>query len=61
MGYQRYDNALLLIHELTVKARRRVDRSGLSRRELARRLGTFVPQPYWCSIIPPTPPAAAGV
>jgi len=36
----------LLIHKLTVEARRRVNRSGLSRRELARRLGTSVPQLY---------------
>ena len=32
--------AELLIHKLTVEARRRVEQSGLSRRELARRLGT---------------------
>ena len=38
--------AELLIHKLTVEARRRVDQSGLSRRELARRLGTSVPQLY---------------
>lgn len=38
--------AELLIHKLSVEARRRVDRSGLSRRELARRLGTSVPQLY---------------
>ena len=38
--------AELLIHQLTVEARRRVDRSGLSRRELARRLSTSVPQLY---------------
>jgi hypothetical protein len=38
--------AELLIHKLTVEARRRVERSGLSRRELARRLGTSVPQLY---------------
>jgi hypothetical protein len=36
----------LLIHKLTVEARKRVDRAGLSRRELARRLGTSVPQLY---------------
>lgn len=36
----------LLIHKLTVEARRRVDGSGLSRRELARRLATSVPQLY---------------
>ena len=35
--------AELLIHKLTVEARRRAGRSGLSRRELARRLGTSVP------------------
>jgi hypothetical protein len=34
----------LLSHKLTVEALRRVDRSGLSRRELARRLRTSVPQ-----------------
>ena len=38
--------AELLVHKLTVEARRRVDRSGLSRRELARRLNTSVPQLY---------------
>jgi hypothetical protein len=38
--------AELLIHKLTVEARRRVDRAGLSRRELARRLSTSVPQLY---------------
>jgi hypothetical protein len=38
--------AELLTHRLTVEARRRVERSGLSRRELARRLGTSVPQLY---------------
>ena len=38
--------AELLIHKLTVEAQRRVERSGLSRRELARRLGTSVPQLY---------------
>jgi hypothetical protein len=38
--------AELLVHQLTVEARRRVDRSGLSRRELARRLNTSVPQLY---------------
>jgi hypothetical protein len=38
--------AELLIHKLTVEARRRADRSGLSRRELARRLSTSVPQLY---------------
>jgi hypothetical protein len=38
--------AELLIHKLTVEARRRVARCGLSRRELARRLSTSVPQVY---------------
>ena len=38
--------AELLTHQLTVEARRRVDRAGLSRRELARRLKTSVPQVY---------------
>ncbi len=38
--------AELLIHKLTVESRRRAKRSGLSRRELARRLGTSVPQLY---------------
>jgi len=38
--------AELLIHKLTVEARQRVDQSGLSRRELARRLSTSVPQLY---------------
>ena len=38
--------AEVLIHRLTVEARKRVDRSGLGRRELARRLGTSVPQLY---------------
>lgn len=36
----------LVIHKLTVEARRRADQSGLSRRELARRLSTSVPQLY---------------
>ena len=36
----------LLIYQLTVEAVKRVDDSGLSRRELARRLGTSVPQLY---------------
>jgi Cro/C1-type helix-turn-helix DNA-binding protein len=36
----------ILIHKLTVEARRRAEQSGLSRRELARRLGTSVPQLY---------------
>ena len=38
--------AEVLVHELTVEAGKRVDASGLSRRELARRLGTSVPQLY---------------
>jgi len=38
--------AELMLHKLTVEARQRVDRAGLSRRELARRLGTSVPQLY---------------
>jgi len=36
----------LLIYQLTVEAKRRVEESGLSRRELARRLKTSVPQLY---------------
>jgi hypothetical protein len=36
----------LLIYQLTVEARRRSDESGLSRRELARRLKTSAPQLY---------------
>lgn len=36
----------VLIHKLTVEAAQRVAASGLSRRELARRLGTSVPQLY---------------
>ncbi len=38
--------AELMIHELTVEAQRRAEGSGLSRRELARRLGTSVAQLY---------------
>ena len=38
--------AEILIHKLTVEALRHVDQSGFSRRELARRLGTSVPQLY---------------
>ncbi len=38
--------AELLAHKLTVEAAKRVERSGLSRRELARRLHTSVPQLY---------------
>lgn len=36
----------LLIYQLTVEAKKRVEESGLSRRELARRLRTSVPQLY---------------
>jgi hypothetical protein len=36
----------LLIYKLTVEAKQRVEASGLSRRELARRLKTSVPQLY---------------
>lgn len=36
----------LLVYKLTVEAKRRVEASGLSRRELARRLRTSVPQLY---------------
>ena len=36
----------LLVHRLTVAARARIGGSGLSRREVARRLGTSVPQLY---------------
>jgi hypothetical protein len=36
----------LLVYQLTVEARQRVEQSGLSRRELARRLKTSVPQLY---------------
>ncbi len=38
--------AELMLHKLTVEARQRVDRAGLSRGEPARRLGTSVPQLY---------------
>lgn len=38
--------AELLAHRLTVEARRRLEHAGLSRRELARRLRTSVPQIY---------------
>jgi len=38
--------AEMLTHKLTIEARRRVDASGLSRRELARRLRTSLPQIY---------------
>ena len=36
----------LLIYQLTVEAKKRVEESGLSRRELARRLKTSLPQLY---------------
>lgn len=36
----------LLIYQLTVEAKKRVEQSGLSRRELARRLKTSLPQLY---------------
>ena len=36
----------LLVYKLTVEARQRVNESGLTRRELARRLNTSVPQLY---------------
>jgi hypothetical protein len=36
----------LLLYQLTVEAKRRVEGGGLSRRELARRLKTSVPQLY---------------
>lgn len=36
----------LLLHQLTVQARKRIEQSGLSRREIARRLGTSLPQLY---------------
>ena len=36
----------LLLHQLTVQARSRIEQSGLSRREIARRLGTSLPQLY---------------
>lgn len=36
----------LLLHKLTVDARGRIDRCGLSRREIARRMGTSLPQLY---------------
>ncbi len=38
--------AELAIHRLTVEARKRAARAGISRRELARRLGTSVTQLY---------------
>lgn len=36
----------LLLHRLTVQARKRIEHSGLSRREITRRLGTSLPQLY---------------
>ena len=36
----------VLVHQLTAESLRRVDSSGLSRRELARRLKTSIPQLY---------------
>ena len=36
----------LMVHRLTVAARAHIGRSGLSRREVARRLGTSIPQLY---------------
>jgi DNA-binding TFAR19-related protein (PDSD5 family) len=36
----------LLLHQLTVQARSRIEQSALSRREIARRLGTSLPQLY---------------
>ena len=36
----------LLLYQLTVQARTRIEQSGLSRREIARRLGTSLPQLY---------------
>jgi hypothetical protein len=36
----------LLLYQLTVQARSRIESSGLSRREIARRLGTSLPQLY---------------
>jgi hypothetical protein len=38
--------AEMVLHELTVEACARLEHSGLSRRELARRLGTSLPQLY---------------
>lgn len=48
LDYNRDPNyvAAMVLHDLTVEARRRVERQGPSRRELARRLGTSVPQIY---------------
>lgn len=36
----------LMLHKLTVDARKRIEACGLSRREVARRLGTSLPQLY---------------
>jgi len=36
----------LLLHQLTVQARNRIEDCGLSRREISRRLGTSLPQLY---------------
>ncbi len=38
--------ARIVLHELSVQARQRLEASGLSRREVARRLGTSAPQVY---------------
>ena len=48
LEYNREPNHLaeLLVHKLTVEVVKRVQSSGLSRRELARRLSTSVPQLY---------------
>ena len=36
----------LLMHRLTVEARKRIERAGLSRREIVRRMNTSLPQLY---------------
>lgn len=36
----------LLMHRLTVEARKRIDQAGLSRREIVRRMNTSLPQLY---------------
>lgn len=36
----------LMLHQLTVEAGKRIEQCGLSRREIARRLGTSLPQLY---------------
>ncbi|MBI5507104.1 MAG: helix-turn-helix transcriptional regulator [Deltaproteobacteria bacterium] len=48
LDYNRDPNyvAEMVLHDLTVEARRRMERADVSRRELARRLGTSVPQVY---------------